>query len=233
MKRLAWHTGYGTLIATFLLVPLLSACDASSVINQDLSQDCINESCLTFTTWAQNIDNLINKQAVGYAYIIMNHGLLMAKNAFGQAHTATDPPTTAMTEDLSSNVASVTKTITAVAVLKLLAAKGVSVTSPIYPYLPSSWTLGPNVKTITFAELLTHTSGIRENFSPNTDTTYANLQSLIQQGIQLSDKVYSYQNANFALFRIIIPYLNGFNDTRGHDLLDSIISSIVRGRIEA
>jgi CubicO group peptidase (beta-lactamase class C family) len=218
MKRLSWHTWWSTLVAIVLLVPLLSACDASSVINQDLSQDCINGSCLTFTTWAQNIDALINKQAVGYAYIIMNHGLLMAKNAFGQAHTATDPPATAMSVDVSSNIASVTKTITAVAVLKLLAAKGVSVTSPIYPYLPSSWTLGPNVKTITFAELLTHTSGIRETFSPNTDTTYANLQQLIQQGILLSNKVYSYQNANFALFRILIPYLNGFNDAGVADI---------------
>ena len=38
------------------------------------------------------------------------------------------------------------------------------------------------------------------------------MRTLIAQGIKLSDKVYDYQNQNFALFRILIPYLNGFDD---------------------
>src|SRR3712207_8114447 len=32
-----------------------------------------------------------------------------------------------------------------------------------HPYLPSGWTRGPNVNTITFQELLTHTSGFRHS----------------------------------------------------------------------
>ncbi len=38
------------------------------------------------------------------------------------------------------------------------------------------------------------------------------------QNIVPANKVYKYQNANFALFRILIPYLNGFNDTGVQDL---------------
>jgi len=44
------------------------------------------------------------------------------------------------------------------------------------------------------------------------------LRTLIAQGINLSDKVYHYQNHNFALFRILIPYLNGFDDSGVTDI---------------
>jgi len=205
----------GFFIVTIILGVFLG-CDANSVINQRLAQDCINGNCLAFKTWGQNIDAYINKQAIGYSYIIMNHGLLADSNSFGQARTAADSPQTTMTADLPSNIASVNKTITAVAVLKLLAAKQVSVTSSIAPYLPKSWTLGVGVSGITFAQLMTHTSGIRDTLNP--DTSYANLQATMAQNILPANKVYKYQNANFGLFRIIIPYLNGFNDAGVADI---------------
>ena len=44
------------------------------------------------------------------------------------------------------------------------------------------------------------------------------MRTLIAQGINLSDKVYHYQNHNFALFRILIPYLNGFDDSGVTDI---------------
>ncbi len=64
--------------------------------------------------------------------------------------------------------------------------------------------------------LLTHTSGIRS--SHDLATSYDDLRTLIAQGINLSDKVYHYQNQNFALFRILIPYLNRFDDTGVADI---------------
>jgi CubicO group peptidase (beta-lactamase class C family) len=106
--------------------------------------------------------------------------------------------------------------MTAVAALKLLAAKNVSVTSSIAPYLPQSWQLGQGVSAITFQQLLTHTSCIRDTLKP--DTSYVNLKATMAQNILPANKVYKYQNANFALFRILIPYLNGFNDTGVQDL---------------
>ncbi len=185
-------------------------------INENLKRTCSGNECLTYTTWGSKIDALIDKHAVGYVYIIMNNGLLMASNAYGNARTQADAPKTAMTLDSVSDAASVTKTMTAVAALKLLAAKNISVTTPVYSYLPSSWTFGTGVKNITFAELMTHTSGIRD--PQNLGTTYAGLKSILAQDIVPADKVGNYQNANFALFRITIPYLNGFNDTNVSDL---------------
>jgi CubicO group peptidase (beta-lactamase class C family) len=204
-----------TLIFVVLIGTLIFGCNPAT-INQNLSRTCYKGNCLEYATWGQKIDSTINQQAVGYAYIIINNGLQETTNAFGKARTSNDAPETAMTLDVRSNAASVNKTMTAVAALKLLAAKNVSVTSSISPYLPKSWTLGQGVSAITFAELLTHTSGIRDTLSP--DTSYANLKKTMAQDIQPANKVYTYQNANFALFRIMIPYLNGFDDTNVQDI---------------
>jgi CubicO group peptidase (beta-lactamase class C family) len=202
------------LVGVMLLEPLLVACGGPSTPPQAppkaSSQVCDNGQCLAYADWAAGIDNAIDQQAVGYTYLILDHGRVVASKTFGLARTAADPPAVALSPDDSMNIASVSKTLTAVAALKLLAARHVSVDTPIYTYLPKSWTLGPNSKTITFRELLTHTSGIRS--SQSLATGYDDLRTLIAQGIKLSDKVYYYQNQNFALFRILIPYLNGFDD---------------------
>lgn len=205
-----------SLLAFAMFVGVIIACDPKKV-NQNLGRTCFDAGsgsfCLEYKTWGQNIDSRIDQKAVGYAYIIINNGLAMESKAFGKARHANDPPETAMTLDLRSNAASVTKTMTAVAALKLLAAKNVSVTSSISPYLPTGWTLGTGVSAITFAELLTHTSGIRT--PANTGNSYASLKTVMTQNI--TTKAAQYDNNNFALFRIIFTYLNGYNDTGKSD----------------
>lgn len=204
-----------SILAFAMLVGMIIACDWNKV-KENAGKKCFDagsgSSCLEYKTWGQNIDSRINQQAVGYGYIIINSGLAMETKVFGKARTAPDSPETAMTQDLRMNAASVTKTMTAVAALKLLAAKNVSVTSSISPYLPSGWTLGTGVNAITFAELMTHTSGIFSTATPPVGfgSDYASLKSVMGQNI--TTKAPQYQNANFALFRILFTYLNGYND---------------------
>src|SRR5262249_49848377 len=103
----------------------------------------------------------------------------------------------------------------------------VSVARSIAPYLPPSWQLGPGVSAITFAELLTQTSGIQTYSSlvpPNApQDSYDALKGLMRQTIMPGYKamcrqdyqqrlqgvqgVKCYNNTNFALLRIIIAYL--------------------------
>jgi len=201
-----------TLISIVLLAAVVLSCNKDK-INQNLSQTCYNGNCLNYASWGQKIDSTINGQAVGYSYIIINNGLQMSSNAFGKARRSNDPPETAMTLDARSNAASVNKTMTAVAALKLLAAKNISVNSSIGSYLPKSWTLGNGVSAITFAELMTHKSGIRDPSSLG--TSYAGLKGIMAQNI--TTKAPQYQNANFALFRILFTYINGYNDTNKTD----------------
>ena len=143
-------------------------------------------------------------KCVGYSATVSGGGARVPV-AGGLRRTATDSPSRPSSTSARVNVASVAKPITAVAVLQLLATKRLSHKTRIQAYLPSDWTRGPNVDAITFGELLTHTSGIR-NDQPE---TYENLKKLIAKGTNLADKVHEYVNANYSLFRIIIPYLRG------------------------
>jgi CubicO group peptidase (beta-lactamase class C family) len=205
----------GRTLAVAIAAGALVGCPLTQV-NQNLGRTCFGNQCLTYTTWGANIDAIIDKQAVGYAYAILDHGLLVASNAFGEARTQADPPKSAMSLDGVSNAASVNKAMTATAALKLLAAKHVPVGSKMSAYLPSRWSLGKGVKDITFAELMTHASGIRD--PNNHGKSFAGLQAILAQDIATADKVYDYENANFALFRILIPYLNGFNESGVQDI---------------
>src|SRR5688572_23530837 len=55
---------------------------------------------------------------VGYAYAINVDGFLWAANGVGDARTGDDPPQTAQSATKRMNIASISKTITAVAVLQ-------------------------------------------------------------------------------------------------------------------
>ncbi len=229
MHQRSWNTrlAVGALVAISVLMPLLSGCTStqvSSAVN-GLVKTCYNGKCLTYKTWGKNIDALIQGQAVGYAYVILHNGVqTQAINVFGQARTAADPPATVMSFDEPFNIASVTKTLTAAAVLRLLAAQQINVNSSIAPYLPPNWLLGQGVSAITFAQLLTHTSGIQLPPNDTDGVSYTDLRALMGQNIDLSPTGYKqgcinsylqgkfascYQNTNFALFRIIIPYILG------------------------
>ena len=52
---------------------------------------------------------------------------------------------------------------------RTLAAHNLPASTPIIDYLPTYWAKGPNIDKITFAELMTHTSGFRVTGS---DTFY-------------------------------------------------------------
>jgi CubicO group peptidase (beta-lactamase class C family) len=113
-------------------------------------------------------------------------------------------------------IGSITKTLTAMSLLKRLSSKGLSVDDKIEPFLPKNWSRGANISTITFRELLTHTSGFR-----STDDDYEGLKSMIAGGIMLTNKVFDYENPNFSLMRILIASLRGitFPGTDGDPVL--------------
>jgi CubicO group peptidase (beta-lactamase class C family) len=149
--------------------------------------------------------------AVGYSYAIYK-GLDLQKAGAGGLAVAPNVPQSA---DRRMTTMSMSKTITATAVMRAMEemrdqGKVISIDSPIESYLPSDWKHGNHVKDMTFKHLLTHTSGLRPvctDAEPEPDT-YRNLRRTIQAGAQDADfGVASYANANFCLFRIIIPYM--------------------------
>lgn len=171
-----------------------------------------------------NIVDAFGPQTVGYQYAIGRDGVLARASGFGLtglARTNADPPNTSQVASKEMNIASISKTITATVLLRLLEQRNVSVDSPIAAWLPANWVLGAGIGPVpagpqlSFRELLTHRSGLNANL--NTSYRFADLQNYAAAGIAAGDKlITTYQNANFAMFRVAIPYLrygaNGVNN---------------------
>lgn len=165
-------------------------------------------------TMAASINGDLSGNAVGYAFAIVKNGVLARSGSDGQARRPVETGgALSMNSTRRLQIASVTKTITAVAVLQLLEASGKSIDDLILPYLPASWVRGLGIHSLTFRHLLTHTSGLEQAYqalSPADQALWDNdwdgLEFVIANGA-IPGAPYGYRNANFALFRVIIPAL--------------------------
>jgi hypothetical protein len=160
----------------------------------------------------QNIQDALDEQTVGHAYTIARNGLLYSQGAQGFARTAADPPITAQSPSKEIYIASMSKTISALALLKALDAEGISVGEGISDFLPSAWTQGAGVSNVTFRHLLTHQSGLDPNgLSCCTEAgqTLETLEQIIETGTPgiLGFSQADYTNANYSLLRILIPQI--------------------------
>jgi D-alanyl-D-alanine carboxypeptidase len=168
-----------------------------------------------------NVLLAFENQSVGYSYAIAVEGQLQRFGAGGLgddgfARTSADPPETPQSPTKEMNIASISKSITAVALLRLMEANGVEPDDSISPYLPPSWTQGPCIQegecssALTFRDLMTHRSGLDSNNNGVYD--YASLQSYVAQGVNPALKTFTYQNSNFALLaRVVLPMVLGFD----------------------
>ena len=156
--------------------------------------------------------------AVGYQYTIARNGQVVAEDGVRDARRPIDGQLD-MTPTSRIEVMSVTKNMTAIALLKLLDEKNVSVDAAIGKYLPLLWqkaggfrTLGSNL--ITFRHLLTHTSGINQAMiaapaGTGLGNDWDGLRNLVAYGATPNPAPGNYKNANFALMRLLIPRLTG------------------------
>ena len=170
----------------------------------------------------QNMVDDLDGTVNGYAFIIKK-GFKTRKGADGWAKRPVDDAGegTLMTTNTRSFIASVTKTISAVATLKLLDANNLPITAKIAPWLPNSWPKGAGIAQLTFRDLLQHKTGFNQIFNSLSDAEKSNwhndwdgLKWIVENGA-IPGSSSSYKNANFALLRVIIPKLwkaSGAND---------------------
>jgi CubicO group peptidase (beta-lactamase class C family) len=188
------------------LVAAVAAGCGSQDVNNALDTACNASGCISLSKFSAGIDSQLDGKVVGYVSLV---GALPVMVKYGKAHTAADPPSLAMDTDIPSNVASLSKVLTTIGVLQSLAKNDLTIKSMIAPYLPPGWTKGANVSTITFGELLTHTAGFRD-FG---DGSYGALKQQISDGVTLANKATpKYNNENFALLRVLLPFMESFND---------------------
>ncbi|WP_462250367.1 serine hydrolase domain-containing protein [Ferruginibacter sp.] len=158
-----------------------------------------------FEKFANAIENGFKGNCVGYAFVVSYKENWKVKRAGGQARTLINTPPLEMSTNIQFHTASVSKAITAVALLKVLYQReDVSLESSFYKFLPSHWQVHQSLRGITFQQLLNHTSGFR--FSGGLD--YAALKKDMAAGVKTADiGVREYQGENFAIMRLLIPDL--------------------------
>ncbi len=171
-----------------------------------------NTETFNLDLFEQNLIDYVNwggDSPIGWAYAITQNGQLVRSDGFGNAVQEPDGTTTAMTANKEINIASVTKFYTAIVVMQLLEELDLTINSLVEPYFPDSWTLGPNMDHMTFANLMRHESGLDTGNTDFDNTlSYAGIKQAVQIGVGVPPPDQAdYDNINFAIFRILIPSL--------------------------
>jgi CubicO group peptidase (beta-lactamase class C family) len=152
------------------------------------------------------IHTKLKDSVAGYMLEVRQNGTLVHVGQWNWTQTPADAGT-GWTENRRMHVASVSKFLTAVAMVKLLDSKGISYDSKIINYLPTYWPKGANIGQITFRHLLTHRSGF---YVGGSSTDFAFMKSRVAAGVPFDSIGKShYHNMNFGLMRILIPIING------------------------
>ncbi len=188
---------------------LLSSC-------QDLFSDSLCVPGVNLERLNQQLKQEMPSGLKGYTYIILKDGDIKYTRSEGYARSPQDG---LQHWDMFQrmHVASISKTITTVATLRLLKEKGLSVSEKIYKYLPPDWKLGVNVQHLSFKDLMRHRSGFWEVLlkpeGKDLSTRYDSLKKMVARGINLPITSRKYSNAHHALLRIILPVLEDYPAT--------------------
>jgi hypothetical protein len=171
-----------------------------------------------FVKWSELIHRAYDgKIAGGYAVQVFHHGKLVAEGAEGWARLPSEPqdPSVKWTRDTIMGIASVSKTVSAVALLKLWEETGhkFSLDAPFWPYIKRVCpTASAEVKRVTIRQVLTHRSGF-----PKMDDalTPRDLEKLLNRPLAHPPGTFpEYQNNNYYIVHLLIeeighvPYLS-------------------------
>lgn len=179
---------------------------------------------LSFKTGKVNIERLVTilndslkDRDFGYSFVVIKDGKTLGSGQGGWAARDIEPQgPLPVTLDSKMQIASMTKTLVAAAFFRLAREKGLSTTSKIIGFLPEYWKKGPHIDRITFGDLLKHQSGFMGLNDNCVNGSYAEnvwygLASMIEKGVdERYIGSYCYQNANFGLFRVLIPAILGY-----------------------
>jgi len=150
----------------------------------------------------------------GYAFGIMLDGKLVYSGSGGYTDIAKKIPATTQS---MFRIASMSKSFTAMAILKLRDEGKLKLDEPVYKYIPEmkGQKLTSDAPEITIKNLLTHSAGFPED-NPWGDRqladTDAEMIAMIKKGISFSNDpgiVYEYSNLGFAMLGYIIKKVSG------------------------
>lgn len=176
---------------------LMAASCQKQIGNQQQIQ---NPNAFDIDKFEANIKNTFGAKTVGFSYAIAVGDNIVRHGAMGMASMGSADGIAGYTSETRQELFSVTKFMTAIAAMKLLQLKGKTPDEPIRNYLPPSWNVHSSYNNLSFRQLLSHNSGFQMS-----DRGYDSLKLMMT--LPQGSTARSYNNANFALCRILLPYL--------------------------
>lgn len=150
--------------------------------------------------------------AFGYAWALAQNGAVVRSGAGGTARVLPSGQRVAFTTRTMSQAASTSKTLSAVLLVKVLRERGLSVDAKVAPFLPSCWEQGPGIATLTFRDLLAHTTGLLDS----NQNCRADPLGCLARAVALGERraPTGYQNINYALLRAVVPLVDRPQEAR-------------------
>ena len=191
-----------------ILLMVISSITSKAQVNHEFSE-LIRES-EDMIIKRMNSDNLIGVSAA----IIINDSVVL-KKSYGYADKDNNIP---MTENTVVNIASVTKTFTALAVMQLHEKGLLDINKPLNMYLPqfNPLTRGENLDDLTIKSVITHSSGMQTDVLKNTDSgsgKYTDVLGFINESWLLypPGMVESYSNSGYNILGHLIKQVSGLD----------------------
>lgn len=147
--------------------------------------------------------SMLKDKVIGYSYQIYKANNAIYTGIWNWAKSPAEG-NKGWTVDTRMHVASTSKLMTAIGMVKLLDKKGISLDASINPYLPTYWTRGVGSSNITFRQLLQHRSGLS---GENSRCDYGFMKEQIAKGPNVMPGTYA--NVNFSIMRVIITIMDG------------------------
>jgi CubicO group peptidase (beta-lactamase class C family) len=167
--------------------------------------------------WGQVFSSLYEGKAEGYAYVVAQNGQVVASGAVGLAHSPHENPNPNLPWATTTrmNLASVSKTVTAVAAMSLVQQGKMALTDSFLPYIQSqiSNSVGAGVSTVTIADLLSMTSAMVGDgtlYTSGGESIYAFLNTYLHQSLAAGATpgvTYVYSNTNFTILQAVIEQI--------------------------
>lgn len=190
MKTLLKNAG----LSLALTGTLLTACEKPD--------DFVNKG-FDVALFSKNLKESFEGKTVGFSFAIAQDGKIVKYDKGGLARKDIDMPESDYLVTTRQATGSCTKTISALALLRALEAKGLNEDAYLADLLPTIWTVHPANKKIKVSHLLAHKSGL--TFFGN---YYGDLVKTMQTpttGFGDDQSFYAYDNVNYLLCRVLIP----------------------------
>jgi len=190
-----------------------------SLTSFGLPADSAQEICALMTT-------LFERGQFNGAVLVANDGKIVFRNGFGKANFKTGKD---FTPETPSNIGSVTKQFTAMAIMILAEQSKLKYADPVSKYIPE-FSRSPHLSRISVSQLLTHTSGIPDYGDLGVEDSglsgRALIAAILSKTALLSEpgQKYRYSNPGYALLAIIVERVSGktFGDFLGQAIFKPV-----------